>query len=109
MGYEPIFISLEAKTIPKCGDIPDKLKFMSQALQHQVDVFEAAHDHDIVLDLAPTGTGKTNAGLSVLLHQPNSNAIYIAPTNALIEQQTKAAEEFMVKRSGRVSLWGEAL
>jgi CRISPR-associated endonuclease/helicase Cas3 len=103
MVYEPIFMSLEAKTIPKCDDIPDNLKFMSRALQHQVDVFEAARDHDIVLDLAPTGTGKTNAGLSVLLHQPNSNAIYIAPTNALIEQQTKAAEEFITSSQGKLN------
>jgi CRISPR-associated endonuclease/helicase Cas3 len=103
MVYEPIFISLEAKTIPKCDDIPDNLKFMSRALQHQVDVFETARDHDIVLDLAPTGTGKTNAGLSVLLHQPNSNAIYIAPTNALIEQQTKAAEEFIASSQGKLN------
>ena len=100
----PISICLEAKTIPECQKLPDDLAFMGRALQHQVDVFEAsAHDYDIILDLAPTGTGKTKAGLSALLHQPNRNAIYIAPTNALIEQQTKAAEEFIRDSQGKLN------
>jgi CRISPR-associated endonuclease/helicase Cas3 len=102
MAHEPISIGLEARTIPECQDIPDELKFMGRALQHQVDVFEAVRDHDIVLDLAPTGTGKTKAGLSALLHQPDRHAIYIAPTNALIEQQAKAAEEFIQSSQGKL-------
>ncbi|MEA5536873.1 type I-D CRISPR-associated helicase Cas3' [Crocosphaera sp. XPORK-15E] len=92
-------ITLESASIAACPDIPSELNFMDQALQHQVDVYEAAKTNDIILDLAPTGTGKTKAGLSVLKHNPNRNAVYIAPTNALIEQQTKAAEEF-VKTAG---------
>jgi len=76
---------------------------MGQALQHQVDVFEAARDHDIILDLAPTGTGKTKAGLTALLHQPTRHAVYIAPTNALIEQQTTAAEEFIRSTNGKLN------
>lgn len=58
---------------------------MNNALQHQVEVFEKSRDVDIILDLAPTGTGKTKAGFTVLLHQPTKNAVYIAPTNALVE------------------------
>ncbi len=104
MSNTPISIYLEAKTIPESQNLPDGLKFMDRALQHQIDVFEAsAHDYDIVLDLAPTGTGKTKAGLSALLHQSNRNAIYIAPTNALIEQQTKAAEEFIRDSQGKLN------
>jgi CRISPR-associated endonuclease/helicase Cas3 len=103
MTYEPISINLEAKTIPECQNIPDELEFMGRALQHQVDVFEAACNHDIVLDLAPTGTGKTKAGLSVLLHQPERHAIYIAPTNALIEQQSKAAVDFIQSSQGKLN------
>jgi CRISPR-associated endonuclease/helicase Cas3 len=96
MTYEPISIQLEPKSIAACPDPPAILKnCLKNALQHQVDVFEAAKDHDIILDLAPTGTGKTKAGLSVLLHQPGKNAVYVAPTNALIEQQTRAAEQFV--------------
>lgn len=74
---------------------------MADALQHQVDVFEQSRNADIVLDLAPTGTGKTKAGLTVLLHKPNrsQNAIYVAPTNALVEQQREAADKF-VKEAG---------
>lgn len=103
MVYESISINLEAKTIAECQNIPDDLRFMGRALQHQVDVFLAACDHDIVLDLAPTGTGKTQAGLSTLLHQPDRNAIYIAPTNALIEQQSKAAEDFIQSSQGKLN------
>jgi CRISPR-associated endonuclease/helicase Cas3 len=100
MTYEPFSLQLEPKSIAACPDPPAILKnCLKNALQHQVDVFEAAKDHDIILDLAPTGTGKTKAGLSVLLHQPGKNAVYIAPTNALIEQQTRAAEQF-VKDAG---------
>lgn len=90
-----IKIQLEPASIASCPQLPPALIFMKRALQHQVDVFEAARNHDIILDLAPTGTGKTKAGLSVLLHNRDHHAIYIAPTNALIEQQTKAAQEFV--------------
>lgn len=100
MTYEPISIQLEPRSIAACDSSPSALQScLKNALQHQVDVFEAAKDHDIVLDLAPTGTGKTKAGLAVLLHQPSKNAVYIAPTNALIEQQAEAAEKF-VKDAG---------
>ena len=103
MVYEPISIDLEARTIPECQTIPDELKFMGRALQHQGDVFNAAREYDIVLDLTPTGTGKTKAGLSALLHQSDRHAIYIAPTNALIEQQAKAAEEFIQSSEGQLN------
>lgn len=88
-------IKLEAASISACPKLPPELEFMGQALQHQVDVYEASKNNDIILDLAPTGTGKTKAGLSVLLHNSQRNAIYIAPTNALIDQQTEATEEFV--------------
>ncbi|MGF1482562.1 MAG: type I-D CRISPR-associated helicase Cas3' [Cyanophyceae cyanobacterium] len=90
-----INIQLEPASIASCPQLPPALAFMKSALQHQVDVFEAAINHDIILDLAPTGTGKTKAGLSVLLHNRDRHAIYIAPTNALIEQQTQAAQKFV--------------
>lgn len=93
-----ISITLESASIASCLDVPPELEdCIEKALQHQVDVYEAAKTHDIILDLAPTGTGKTDAGLSILKHNPQRNAVYIAPTNALIEQQTKAAEEFIQK------------
>jgi CRISPR-associated endonuclease/helicase Cas3 len=97
MVHEKLTIALEAKSIAACVDLPPELSFMGKALQHQVDVFRKAKDHDIILDLAPTGTGKTKAAFTVLLHEPNRNrnAIYIAPTNALVEQQKQAAEQFI--------------
>jgi CRISPR-associated endonuclease/helicase Cas3 len=94
----PIKIELEPKSIASC-EPPEELKFLGHTLQHQVDVFEKSRDHDIIMDLAPTGTGKTKAGLSVLLHNRDCSAIYIAPTNALVEQQTEAAKQF-VKDAG---------
>lgn len=97
MAHERLAIALEPKSISACLALPSALSFMGEALQHQVDVFEKAKDHDILLDLAPTGTGKTKAAFTVLLHHPNrnQNAIYIAPTNALVEQQKQAADEFV--------------
>ncbi|MFQ3628312.1 MAG: type I-D CRISPR-associated helicase Cas3' [Cyanobacteriota bacterium] len=92
-------IQLEPRSIATCPNpnLPAELlnAFEYGVLQHQVEVYEAAKTHDIVLDLAPTGTGKTKAGLSVIHHNRDRNAIYIAPTNALIEQQTEAAEKFV--------------
>jgi len=92
-------IQLEPQSIATCfnPDLPPELlnAFEHGVLQHQFEVYKAAKTHDIVLDLAPTGTGKTKAGLSVIHHNKNRNAIYIAPTNALIEQQTEAAQRFV--------------
>jgi len=101
MAHKKLSIALEAKNIAACVDPPPQLACLGQALQHQVDVFQKARDHDIILDLAPTGTGKTKAAFTVLLHEHNrnQNAVYIAPTNALVEQQKQAAEEF-VSRAG---------
>jgi CRISPR-associated endonuclease/helicase Cas3 len=101
MTHEKVVIELEARSIAACLSLPPELAFMGRALQHQVDVFEQARDHDIVIDLAPTGTGKTQASFTVLLHESNrnQNAVYIAPTNALVEQQKQAAEDF-VRRAG---------
>jgi CRISPR-associated endonuclease/helicase Cas3 len=96
-------IQLEPRSISTCPNpgLPSNLlnAFEHGVLQHQAEVYEAAKTHDIVLDLAPTGTGKTKAGLSVIHHNRNRNAIYISPTNALIEQQTEAAQTF-VKAAG---------
>ncbi|XHX78538.1 MAG: type I-D CRISPR-associated helicase Cas3' [Stenomitos frigidus ULC029] len=95
----PLKIKLEPRHIAACPhpDLPSSLlkAFSHQTLQHQIEVYQAAVENDIILDLAPTGTGKTKAGLSVLWHNRDRNAVYIAPTNALIEQQTEAAEKFV--------------
>ncbi len=88
-------IQLEPRSISACQSLPPELQFMDGALQHQIDVWNLAKSNDIILDLAPTGTGKTNASFTVLLHQPNKTAVYIAPTNALVTQQAKAATKFV--------------
>ena len=99
MSSERLVTKLESRSIAACGFLPSKLAFMEKALKHQVDVFELSRNADIILDLSPTGTGKTQAGLTVILHSPTQSAIYIAPTNALVEQQRDAAENF-VKKAG---------
>ncbi|GAP94325.1 type I-D CRISPR-associated helicase Cas3' [Leptolyngbya sp. NIES-2104] len=96
MANERISVLLEPRSIAACVELPEELAFMGKALQHQVDVFQKAVDHDIIVDSAPTGTGKTKAALSVLKHQPKQSAVYIAPTNALIDQQKQAAEAFVL-------------
>jgi CRISPR-associated endonuclease/helicase Cas3 len=99
MTNKTLFIKLEPRSISGCASLPDELSFKNNALQHQVDVFEKSRNADIIINIAPTGTGKTDSGLAVLLHEPKQNAIYIAPTNALVEQQKEAAEKF-VKEAG---------
>jgi len=47
MAHEPLVIILEPKSIAACVDLPPELAFMGQALQHQVEVFEQARNHDI--------------------------------------------------------------
>ena len=95
MANEKLFIKLEPRSISACASLPDELAFMKNALQHQVDVFEQSRNADIVLDSSPTGTGKTQAGATVLLHNSTQSAVYIAPTNALVEQQREALEKFV--------------
>jgi len=90
-------IELAGSWIRQADHLPEALHFMQQALWHQTEVYRAAQAADIILDLAPTGTGKTQAGLLTLLHQPAKHAVYIAPTNALIQQQAEAARRFLAK------------
>ncbi|MFP4320788.1 MAG: type I-D CRISPR-associated helicase Cas3', partial [Phormidium sp.] len=96
---KPLNVTLEPAQIAVGTDaaFPEALKrvFEGKVLQHQQDLYEAAKNHDLLLDLAPTGTGKTNASFSVILENPQGNVVYIAPTNALIDQQTAAAEAFV--------------
>lgn len=94
----PLNLQLESAQIAACSEIPSELQdCFDHALQHQADVFEAAKTNDLILDVVATGTGKTKAGASTLKHNPNGNAIYIAPTNALIQQQTEAMKSFVAQ------------
>ncbi|HBK98305.1 MAG TPA: type I-D CRISPR-associated helicase Cas3' [Microcoleaceae bacterium UBA10368] len=95
MANEKLVIKLEPRSISACASLPPELAFMKNALQHQVDVFEQSRNADIVLNSSPTGTGKTEASCTVLLHNPTQSAVYVAPTNALVEQQREALEKFV--------------
>src|SRR5579883_2411250 len=99
MTNQRLVTRLEPRSIFACTSLPEKISFITHALEHQVDVFEKSRDADIIINSTQTGTGKTKAGFTVLLHQPTKSAVYIAPTNALVEQQREAAEKF-VKDAG---------
>jgi CRISPR-associated endonuclease/helicase Cas3 len=94
-------IMLEGTTIGVCQQVPAELTFLQEpnrpVLAHQVHLYQQSAQSDILFDLAPTGTGKTQAGLLALLHNPTQAAVYIAPTNALLAQQAEAARTFVKK------------
>ncbi|QSR87922.1 type I-D CRISPR-associated helicase Cas3' [Methylacidiphilum caldifontis] len=81
---------------PLASDNPfnDKLPYL---LDHQLETFNSVKDNDLIFNLSTTGTGKTLAALLGLLNFPTSNALIIAPTNALVSQHKRDAEDFKKK------------
>ncbi|MCL6636101.1 MAG: type I-D CRISPR-associated helicase Cas3', partial [Peptococcaceae bacterium] len=70
---------------------------MELLLAHQWQTYLAVRDADLVLNTASTGTGKTTAALLGLLHFPGSNVLFIAPTNALVQQHAEDVRQFVFK------------
>ncbi|MCB0068926.1 MAG: type I-D CRISPR-associated helicase Cas3', partial [Caldilineaceae bacterium] len=70
-------------------------------LYHQMRTLEALHDHDLVMNTYNTGTGKTVASLLHLfeLNGTGKNALFIAPTNALLAQHAADITEFVAKNN----------
>jgi CRISPR-associated endonuclease/helicase Cas3 len=68
-----------------------------QPLYHQMRTYDALADYDVVMNSYNTGAGKTVASLLHLfrLNGRNQNVLFIAPTNALIEQHAEDIEEFI--------------
>ena len=68
-------------------------------LYHQLRTYEALVAAPLVMNMYPTGTGKTQAALLRLLHpdQQGKNALIIAPTNALIDQHAADATDFVTR------------
>jgi CRISPR-associated endonuclease/helicase Cas3 len=66
-------------------------------LYHQMRTYDALAQYDVVMNTYNTGTGKTVASLLHLirLNQSGHNVLFIAPTNALIEQHAEDIEEFV--------------
>jgi len=70
-------------------------------LYHQVRTYESLHTHDLVMNTYNTGTGKTLASLLHLfdLQGKHKNVLFIAPTNALLDQHAEDIEEFVARYS----------
>ncbi len=66
-------------------------------LYHQARTYKALEHIPLVMNIYPTGTGKTIAALLHLLDtdQQQRNTLIIAPTNALISQHATEVREFV--------------
>lgn len=73
----------------------------TRLLYHQARTRAALHDHEIVLNTYNTGTGKTRAAHQRLIDLDGSgvNVLIVAPTNELIGQHVRDAEDF-VRQNG---------
>ena len=68
-------------------------------LYHQLRTHEALRDHDLVVNTYNTGAGKTIAGLLHLfdLRGTGKNVLFIAPTNALLQQHVEDIRKFVAE------------
>ncbi len=68
-------------------------------LLHQMRTYRALKDTPVVMNTYNTGTGKTQASLLHLfdLRDSDKNVLFIAPTNALLEQHAVDIEQFVQK------------
>ena len=64
-------------------------------LYHQMRTYEALRQCDLVMNTYNTGTGKTVASLLHLHDLHGKNVLFIAPTNALIQQHSEDIQEFV--------------
>jgi CRISPR-associated helicase Cas3 len=68
-------------------------------LLHQQQMSKAVHDNDLLINYAPTGTGKTLSALLAIKSAGQKKVLFIAPTNALVEQHARDVRDF-VKANG---------
>lgn len=66
-------------------------------LYHQMRTYEALQAYDLVMNTYNTGTGKTLASLLPLRDLHGKNVLFIAPTNALIQQHSEDIQEFVAQ------------
>ncbi|NOZ71534.1 MAG: type I-D CRISPR-associated helicase Cas3', partial [Chloroflexi bacterium] len=77
---------------------PANLQGMARwPLLHQMRTYQALKDTPVVMNTYNTGTGKTLASLLHLfdLQGTGKNVLFIAPTNALLEQHAEDIEQFI--------------
>lgn len=68
-------------------------------LYHQMRTYDALKQFDLVMNTYNTGTGKTVASLLHLHDLHDKNVLFIAPTNALIQQHCEDIEGFVVQHN----------
>jgi CRISPR-associated endonuclease/helicase Cas3 len=68
-------------------------------LYHQMRTYEALRQYDLVMNTYNTGTGKTLASLLHLRGLQGKNVLFIAPTNALIQQHSEDIQAFVTQYS----------
>jgi len=82
-------------------------------LLHQQETLDALAHHPVVLNCAMTGAGKTRAShLGIQTYASGQNVLYIAPTNALVQQHESDAKAFVLKHGLShhvISITGEVL
>ncbi|RME49088.1 MAG: type I-D CRISPR-associated helicase Cas3' [Deltaproteobacteria bacterium] len=76
---------------------PSEIGYADPLLWHQVETYRRLYDHDIVVNSAPTGTGKTRAVLLPLLSSRfrECSMLFLAPTNELVSQQAREIDRFV--------------
>ncbi len=104
-----VFDAQSARTVPFPEDLHPKLqealqgKNISALYTHQLQAYRQARAGKNVVVVTPTASGKTlSYNLPVfeeILHNPESRAVYLFPTKALSQDQTRESED-LVKRLG---------
>ncbi|HGY55285.1 MAG TPA: DEAD/DEAH box helicase [Caldithrix abyssi] len=104
-----VFDAQPARTVPFPEDLHPKLqealqeKNISALYTHQLQAYRQARAGKNVVVVTPTASGKTlSYNLPVfeeILHNPESRAVYLFPTKALSQDQTRESED-LVKRLG---------
>jgi len=88
---------------PQCAKLADENPWglYPPPLYHQLRTYRALQTHHLVVNTHNTGTGKTVASLLHLfaLQGQGKNVLFIAPTNALLDQHAEDIEAF-VERYG---------
>lgn len=89
--------------LPQCEKLaPENLFNLDPPpLYHQIRTLEALRNFDVVMNTYNTGTGKTRASLLHLfdLKDKRKKVLFIAPTNALLDQHAEDIEEFVTQYS----------
>lgn len=96
-----LFLEPHQELLAPSESVPARLEKVRGLLPltHQLETYRQLKENHIVFNSFPTGTGKTLATYLHLLDRPDSNALIIAPTNALIAQHAQDLRDFKEQSS----------